>query len=80
MSAHLRADCVVAEPADHVHRISQARDRDGLVGALSAGVNLKIAADHGLAGQRNFRGDDHEILVDAPHHNNRLSCGQCVAP
>jgi hypothetical protein len=45
MSAKLLAEGIVADSANHAHRVTQPRNRNCLIGALAAGMDLKSAAD-----------------------------------
>ncbi len=59
------AALVGPDAPDHRHVLPEARGGDGLVGALAAGVALRRAAEHGLAGRRQPPHADHEVDVEA---------------
>jgi hypothetical protein len=71
---------VVTDPANHPHRVAQARDGHGLVRALASGMRGKVVAEKGLSGSRNPRSPCDEIDVDASHYDDGSLCAQrCVS-
>jgi hypothetical protein len=76
----LRAESIVAQPPNQLHRVTKPRNGHGLVCALTARVNLEVSSYYGFAHSWNSRGDRHQIRVDAAYYNNWLLPWQCNSP
>jgi hypothetical protein len=48
MGPQVRSEVVVSQSADHPRWISETRNRNCLIGALSSGMNLKPSSDYRL--------------------------------
>ena len=66
----LRAVDVVADHANELHRIAEARRGNGLVGAFAAGSGGETGADYGLADAGDLRRAGHHIHGDAADNDD----------
>ncbi len=76
MIAQLSAEDIVAKAADHADGVTEPGDRDGLIGAFSAGMHGEVLAEQSLAGQGGARRSGNEIDVDAAYDDDWLDSGQ----
>jgi hypothetical protein len=76
----LSAERIIPQAPDESDGIAEPGHSDGLICAFSAGMNLKVGSDDGLAYDRNSLSDRYQIYIDAADDDNWLLRRQCVSP
>jgi hypothetical protein len=76
----LGAERIIPQPSDESHGIAEPGHSDGLIRTFSAGMNLKVGPDDGLAYGRNSLSDRYQICIDAADNDNWLLRRQCISP
>jgi hypothetical protein len=77
MGPQVRSEMVVPQSADHPRWIPESRNGNGLIGALSSGMNLKSGSDYRLTNGWNPVGDCDQVSVDAAHDDDWPLFRQC---
>jgi hypothetical protein len=80
VSSELSAERIVPHAPNESHRIAEPGHSDGLICALSAGMNLKVGSDDGLAYGRNSFSDRHQVGINAADDDDWFLRRQCISP
>ena len=77
MNSEFSAERIIPQAPDQSHGVAEPGDSDGLVRTFSAGMNLKVGSDDGLAYGGNPCSDCYQVCIDAADDDNWLLRRQC---
>jgi hypothetical protein len=80
VGSELSAERIITQATYESHGIAEPRHGDGLIRAFSAGMNLKVGCDDGLAYSRHSLSYRYQVCIDAADDDNWLLRRQCVSP
>jgi hypothetical protein len=80
VGSELSAERIIPQAPDESHGVAEPGHSYGLIRTFSAGMNLKVGPDDGLACGRNSLSDRYQIGIDATDDDNWFLRRQCVSP
>jgi len=80
VGSELSAERIIPQAPDEPHGITEPGHSDGLIRAFSAGMNLKVRSEDGLACGRDSLSDRYQVGIDTTDDDNWFLRRQCVSP